>query len=565
MREKGFNLFTALLAAMIIMIGSMLVLIMITTERETSTAIEGTTADARLEAVMRTMRTDVLSSFNHFVREQIEKYVSENEVNLNDLNVWADWKELVKSFVHGYFGERERPMLAYQLSQSMPTMFERYKQGLVYEARYEVKVVGDMEKLKEISLELILNSAEEDDFIQIVKCDGTPAGCPTGTFYINLRLSKLTNEQYESLPRIVVKDLVTGKEQREIILPRNDIKMYVPLRLFKAMAYARYFLHSDLQNINSSSDYGYLSPRIHNEIDSMALGMCDYGYCRPRENPYFPPTARYIDDKACPRAPKNALTTVQGTFRGYGFSYDASDKSNMKETLAELVKRRICELSQQHLAPLSSEEFSVRKSAPVAGVDCYVNVTDTYVQATSSKKIEFSSSPGLALTGLSQPQEPNNPSACPFNFILPQNRRIGYYLEGTKILWPADATGNYIGEDICEGFLASVSGQEQKHRMCEVANWSCCAELSEIQFTMTFIEGDANYKVNRNRNVKFNIQVTDRSYTPFNPNYDSGDVLSSAGCTLEHKPTRNGCNTSGWVCRTYESAGTYAGCYPEAT
>jgi hypothetical protein len=565
MNTKGFNLFTALLATILIVVTSMLVLIMIQTERDTNTTIEDITTQARLEAVMRLMRADVLHSFNHYVREKIEAYLSENPIDLGDLNVWNDWDTLVKEFVYGYFGRKEkgveRERFAYQLATSLPAMLYRYTQGLKYEARYEVRVVGDEEKFKKVMLELILESAEEKDFIQLVDCDGTPEGCPVGSFYINLRLSKLSDELYESLPVIVVKDTVTGAEIRDAILPRHDIKMYVPSRLFKAFAYTRKFLHSDLKKMNSSSDYGYLAPRIHNELDSMALGLCDYGYCHPRENPYYPPRLKALDDKACPGARSNAIDSVEVSFRGKTLKYNPSEKTGtqsvpgLEDALEKIIKMRLCELSKQHLSSLSSADFSVEKQT-VEELECYLEFSDVDVESTASVKVVSGSG---AVTYGPAYEEPNNPSACPFNFSLPQNRRLGYYLDGDEIKWPS----REIGADTCKALYTGLSaGIKQKLRRCERAGWGCCSELAELTFKITFHEGNDRYKVNKNRDVKFIIQITDRSYTPFNPNYDSGNVLGSLGCALEHEPKPLACDALGWTCKTVEIGAKYAGCYP---
>ena len=62
------------------------------------------------------------------------------------------------------------------------------------------------------------------EFIEIVGCDGTLNGCPTGTFYVNLDLTKISDEDYEKLPQIVVKKRsseggVTGRVLKEPLLP----------------------------------------------------------------------------------------------------------------------------------------------------------------------------------------------------------------------------------------------------------------------------------------------------------------------------------------------------------
>ncbi len=558
MNEKAFNLFTALISLLLIVITSMLVLAMIQTESNTNSLVNEITTQTRLEAVLRLMRADVLQLFNYKMRDEIEWWLSKNPVPFSSLEVWNDWDAIVKDFAYGQFASEGK--FASRLADSLWGMIlGKYGKGLVYEGRYEIKITGNDQKFKEIITELSNVSTMHKDFIQVVGCDGAPANCPIGTFYVNLKLSELSDKEYEALPIIQVKDLVENKELRDAILPRNDVKMYVPLRLFKALAYVRAFMHSDLANPNSASDYGYLSPRIHNEIDSMALGMCDYKRCHPRDNPYFPPEKNILFGKACPGAPSNYIESMEVSFRGRSLgNYNPSNKNSIKSMLAKAVKLRLCELSKEILASLSEPDFKPEKQV-FEGEDCYILIDKIKIEVKTTASVrvkiqpEAVGSPHTATT-TTWGAEPNMPSACPFNFNLEQNRRIGYYLQGSEIKWPD------LEAAVCNGFtgLSDIAALKR----CEKAGWGCCGEVSGVgNMVLSFIEENPHYKVNKNREVKFMVKITDYSFTPFNPNYDSGAPLSN--CALQHAPIEQSCNPIGWTCLTAEKGATYNDCYLE--
>ncbi len=552
--RKGFNMFTALLATMLVIIASLLIFAMIQQERNAKEEVMNVATHHRLETYMQQIRSDAIQEFNFFIRSKIEEYLASDSIDLGSLKVWDKWDNIKRSFVLGYFAGGEA-QLTESIAKGLPAFLDRMREALAYEKRYEVKVQGSAEEFKEVLKKLMEVSVEEKNFLEVVECEGKPENCPKGTFYINLKLSKLSDDEYEKLPVIIVRDVVTGAEVRGAILPRNDLKLYVPLRMFKAFAFTRKYLHSDLTNINSASDYGYLSPRIHNELDSMALGICDYGYCMPRTNPYFPPEKRYIEPETCPGSGrKDELKRITGYFRGKSFSYDPSDAESMKKTLIKLVKDRLCELSVQHLQPISQSDFEVLHNTDEG--QCYVFFDELRVRAVGAKRIKINE-PYIKLLGKIY-NEPNNPNICPYKFTLMQNRRLGFWLGFTSSDW--EKTLARIAPETCSGFT---------NRPENPLEWSCqgmrgcCIELDEISFTLRFEEKDKNYKVFKNRKLIYKIKISDLTFVPFNPNYDSG--APQANCALQKAPARQFCNAAGWECViAYDSfRKKYYGCYPK--
>ncbi|MCD6246872.1 MAG: hypothetical protein J7J87_00345 [Candidatus Diapherotrites archaeon] len=560
MNQKAFNLFTALLAFILILTSTILFLTMIQTETNTSHLIDHMASQARLESVARLVRADIFQTFNQNLREVIEDYFRHNEVIIGDLKAWEDWDQLKEEFSEGYFVGNEK--FAREIAKALPGLELDY--AIPYEGKYKVEMYNDdRERFREVLQSAIDASASSGDFIEVVECDGTPENCPLGTFYINLKITELSDEEYESLPMLRVTDLLNGSYIADPIIPRNDIKLYVPLRLFKAMAITRKMMHSDLAYMNTRYDFGYLSPRIHNEFDSMALGYCDYGFCYPRENPYFPPDKRYSDDKACSgTGVSNSLTEITGNFRGMNFTYNLVDRLStnyMVRKLAELAKKRLCELSKENISSYDSPgDFEIEKDP--AEPNCYVIVEagDIRASAKPSKLIKTGSERKVSLIGTNPKTEPNQTlSSCPFNFTLGQNRRIGYYKGPGGIMWPDSS----IGSEICNGFESMSALLGMIPPKCGYGtSWACCTEITEMNFKVSFIEKNPEYKINKDLETRFAFKIVDRSFTGFNPNYDSG--ATDIDCALAHAPQSNTCVASAWTCMV-KPAGGYQGCYPE--
>lgn len=560
MNQRAFNLFTALLAFILILTSTILFLTMVQTETNTSHLIDRMASQARLESVARLVRADIFHTFNQNLRERIENYLRKNAIVI-DLNAWDNWDKLKKDFSEGYFVSNEA--FAMEIAKALPGLELDY--AIPYEGKYKVEMYNkDLTKFKELLQSAINASASSGDFIEVVECDGTPENCPLGTFYINLRITKLSDEEYEGLPMLKVTDLLNGSYIADPIIPKNDIKLYVPLRLFKAMAITRKLMHSDLTYMNTRYDFGYLSPRIHNEFDSMALGYCDYGFCYPRENPYYPPDKRYSDDKACAGAGvTNSLTEVTGNFRGTNLKYNLTDRLNsnyMERKLAELVKKRLCELSKENISGYNSPgDFEIEKDS--ADPNCYVIVEagDIRAIAEPSKLIRSGPERKPPLIGTNPKVEPNQTlSGCPFNFNLGQNRRIGYYKTASGIKWP----GSEIGSEICKGFEAMGALIGMVPPKCGYGtSWACCTEITEMNFKVSFLEKNPEYKINKDLETRFAFKIVDRSFTGFNPNYDSG--TTNIDCALTHAPQQIGCMASAWTCIVKQGASGYEGCYPE--
>ncbi len=561
MNERAFNLFTALLALILIVLTSVLVSSMMQSESNTKTIISKLVNQSQLESMSRLVRADAFQSFNYTTRNKIEEWLSkpDNDFTIDEREKWEDWDLIVDEFANDKF--RNADAFARFLGDNLPSSITEYDDK--YSGSYEIKVDFDRDSFIAAVKEVIERSADDDDFFEIIDCDGTPQGCPNGSFYLNLKFSQVSQELYEKMPLVTVRDVRSGRELKDPVIPRNDLKIYMPIRIFRALAIMRGFMHSELEpmKMNSQYDIGFLSPRFHNELDLMALGFCDYGYCAPRENPYFPPQKKGIDSKYCPGYIGVSSIEVNGEFRGAPFEYKAGDKTSMERNLGDAVETRLCDLSRELFLPYDNPEFEI-ESQLFKGEHCFISKMDIEGDTTPSKQIMMEGAaplnktgPGSVYTVDAEPNHFENAAIlCPNNFYLQEHRKIGVFYEA-GIKSPDDS----FGAEVCSGF--NVSGADPDFlRSCDTTgkgSWACCSEISKVKLLVVFKEHNPRYKVVQNRDVQFTIGIDDMSFTPFNPNHDFGFVDSD--CALGWDVRNGGCDKTGWTCYI-PTAGT--GCYP---
>jgi len=377
--------------------------------------------------------------------------------------------------------------------------------------------------LKETLAKLTSRSVDKGEFFEVVDCK--PGDCPNGTFYINLKLSELTNEEYENLPRIEVVDRSTGNKIKDVILPRTDFKIFVPLRVFKAIAHASSIAHTPGVE-NTGADNGLFSAHTHNKFEAMALGICDYGYCSPRTNPYTPPAKRAVGGHTCPgdqKGNENNLRSVKGSFKGAVFEYDPDDSVNMNTKLQDLAITEICGLvgSAVGLVPLEAEEKF--KLVSVEGANCPDGKIRVSATATSeaSKKVVHKDvgSPPTVPDGFSGSY--NDFCIQENSFGLEQTRNVGVYWEttgeGTDLKLPIiTKTQRQCDEGISKGDVA------------------LCSELSRTEVTVAFEELEDKYKIRKGKKLTYRVKIVD-TFVPFTGAWN-GQV--GEDCALAAAPTK---------------------------
>lgn len=363
MNRRAFNLFTALVSFILIILSGLLVGTMIQAENSTKDILVGMEEQARIEAVAEIVRTDAVQLFNFAIRRQIEEYfTSENEIEFT-LEALEDWETLKQEFRSTYFSRTgHTEPFADNAASYLEALYKGF--GFTY-STYEIKLVDvDRGELKEAIIEMG-NKAEEEagGFFKVIECDhGNLNTCEKGTFYVTLAVKDMaeaedTAHHYENLPIIVVRDLATGRIVQNPVLPRKNIQIYVPLRIFKAFAAAREVATE-------------MRGDLHNRIDDWGLGVCDLGSCRPRYA-LQAETPGNLNDKMCVGDPKNSaafgvqdssavheLIPISG--QNYSPLYGPVARESKKEALEGLVRELVSVELVGLFGPYATTDFVPR-------------------------------------------------------------------------------------------------------------------------------------------------------------------------------------------------------------
>ncbi len=254
--QLGFTLFTALVAFILIVLAMLLVQSMISTERSISDVITDISQQEEMQAIADLARADALQVFNYNVRYSIEEFSTKDAEPQdgrpdNPYYIFAsepkEWDMMQAELVKDRFGVKVK-------SSAGGTATTNQFAGLA--ARHLISLlqkVGDARgyridlehpeeaKMTDILQETFQAQANSSEFFSVIKCDkGEYRGC-VGTFYVTLDLSKeaMDDTTYEKFPLVQVEEVQTGRVIKEAILPRGKFRLYVPVRLFKALAGAR--------------------------------------------------------------------------------------------------------------------------------------------------------------------------------------------------------------------------------------------------------------------------------------------------------------------------------------
>ena len=287
--SRGFNLFSALVAAVLFLAGVMLVQTMVATEDRVSGQIFSMEENFSLSDAANLTRSDSLQTFNYHFREKLEEYLTANKFPILYRNIkgetnygpGSDWEDVVGEFEAQVLLVREGDdRFDSVLNYVSGKIISDFKPGAY--GRYYVSLdVSDHTQAKETTTEILMKSLETarsdgKPFLEVVECDRDKyPKCRLGTFYFNIPLDNIGDEDYERLPRIVVKDIITAEEIKIAILPRTNLRVYIPLRFFKAV-------HRALL------DYSPALSNNHSQFSDYLLGYCERNNCGTRNSPMVP-------------------------------------------------------------------------------------------------------------------------------------------------------------------------------------------------------------------------------------------------------------------------------------
>ncbi len=575
MNEKAFNLFTALLSFILIILTVLLLNAMLQAEGDAQSILSSTSEQSRLEAVLELTRADALQIFNHAMRVSIEEYMALNEITF-ERDKWQDWDALIEDVRVGKFGgqredETETTAFASLMASNLVSLYSSSDFGAV--GSYDISIDTKSQKNLRDALKDILTA--DDSFLQVVGCEnGKIETCEKGTFYLELDMSVLSDEDYETkIPKIVLKDNSTSRTIRDPVLPKTKIRLYVPLRLFKAIAYSRAmaFNVDALEVNNTVEDYGLLSLRMHNEFDSMALGLCDPGYCKARTNPYYPPISK-SSTEACPFNEPRVNDYYENnpirldpdetlSFTNVSKYNPTPSARDSGKQLGNIVIDRACEIAEKQftqvayggksLEELAGETFELKGTSDCSFISKAVAGSNSRI----SKRIAGSGGSGGGGRNVSV-QRPNlsfaNPnSICPLSSAqLADSQQMGwgglYFNPNTGKHEKPDTSGMIFFND------------------ADFEDFAECAQLETLRITIEFQEKDERYKVSES-DLTYKFVLAD-DYVPFNPNMVIGEP--DAACSLQMPFPSPNYNENDWTCRYGGSAGglseggTISGCYP---
>ncbi len=250
--SRGFTLFTALVAFILIVLTILLVQSMVSTERSYSETISDISNQEEMQAIADLTRADALQVFNFSIRQSIESFSTHEDEGLrNGLakeeyfvfpDQAASWEEMKARFVADRFGvgNAKTNQFAIYAARSLISMLSKSQ-----DARgFHIEIKNPDEAGMSEVLKGTFEKQDIDDFFQIINCDitggATYKNC-TGSFYITMNLDgKIIDDiTYEKFPRVIVENDLTGRKLDEPILPRGKFRIFVPTRLFKALAGAR--------------------------------------------------------------------------------------------------------------------------------------------------------------------------------------------------------------------------------------------------------------------------------------------------------------------------------------
>ncbi|MFH1240224.1 MAG: hypothetical protein V1672_03325 [Candidatus Diapherotrites archaeon] len=504
MNQRAFNLFTALVAFVLIMLTILLVQSMLSSEDTVISTIARLESQSKLYAVAHITRADALQIFNYFVRYYIEDWITESGGTylMDDPTVLRNWDDLQKEYAITYFGGgiNKGDSFAWKLARNLRSYFRATTSFGNYTMKLEDRDVdmsyfqnpNNADPLKEVIGTTMDESALAGEFFEVIGCEnGDPDNCDLGTFYITFAGSKITDEDYEQAPVLKIVDNSTNEFVKIGIIPRHDLRIYVPLRLFKALAIARdaALNYNELNNLSQNN--GLLSPRVHNEIEEMKLGFCDKGYCAPRTNPYMPPDAKEWENKC------NGTSEVT---MDNGGTYTSATKNIQ---LAELVKARVCEITALNDA-LNADygDFIILESDSPAICGMPSKLSDLTVQVNPKASKQIHNTGNLL-------KDVPNPAIGSYNSgICPISQNNGFDNPNAALFGTAENTEYYTA--------ASASCSSSVTTGVEYAE---CAEVTGVVAELVFVEENPKYKVVNDPSnvVKFTVEIQDNRYRTFDP------------------------------------------------
>ncbi len=383
MNQRAFNLFTALVSFVMILLAVILTNSMTQTEDKAIATLGELEQQSEIQAVADLARGDALQVFIYNLRYGMESWITkeDNWFPLESGKKWNGADGIVESYIRINFGgdcvpdpgqsdgcARDASGNKRIRGQQFAFFVTKQLSGVLAVGssfgRYSIELKQDDAAMLQALNATIVNSTTApggQQFFELLKCncpagnancDSPPADdCPIGTFYVNLDLGKgafaadpiADDQMYESLPKIVVRRIGTSQTLETRILPRSKIKIYVPIRIFKAVAGAKKIADAHVFQSGGTNS-------VHEKLLALKLGICDPGKCQPRNGDVFLEAARTDWSNACPKTPELWLTNYDPKVEDrtahidyINEDYKPALSSSMQEAMSKIIAKLICD------------------------------------------------------------------------------------------------------------------------------------------------------------------------------------------------------------------------------
>ncbi|MFH1895798.1 MAG: hypothetical protein ABIJ74_04475 [archaeon] len=592
MDRKGFTLFTALVSFVLILLSAMIVQTMIKAERDRTEVISNIEEQAEMQSMADLTRAEALQTFNYTLRKEIEEFFDYTERH-NTIQITPQeysFEQTKENFAQRFFGTYTAGNTTQGdqfVNQVVITLFSALpgkKFVGAYEISVEFKGENEVEKgtiTRNAVKELLEKSVQAGNFFEVVDCEnGDPENC-LGTFYLNLKTEDLSDEVYESFPQIKVYNPRTQRVLQESIFPRGNIKLYVPVRLFKAIAEARSLALEYNKEEGSlwKDNYGLFSPRIHNEIEEMKLGLCDPNYCNVRSNPYLPPDKKNMDF-ACPNI---------------GNSYSRPVKCTQ-----DLIERGICSVNGQTIISynpntyftLASQETALSKI--VATRLCFIanhNSEEKFLDANSLDDFMLGSM-DKGLCEIKEGQQTKGIISIEVNPVTRNSVKINNTGGSVDEHHPDGFSGSYKANENLGGnsscamtssansslwgtYGVAIEDNKIVQKTSDAASflgfpptgdneYATCSEVGNIIVKVPFKETNKNYIINKTKQPVFVVELTDNKFTPASDNTAFHQAkkfeVDSTTCAMKSTSVQNDFHEDDWKCKnTISGGGSFGG------
>lgn len=542
--KKGFTLFTALISLILVSISLALVFNMIATEETYLSLIQDQASMSDLITMGDLAKADAFNSFLISLRSTWEDRKSHANFVIDRADIDKNWTQFADDFVKRDFFEQNfagyfANSLYHQLS------YKQNPPGYAITIKKDIGTEQENGQLQSDNFNKIIEQIFKDggEKVDVVDCDQVDDHC-SGSFYLTLDTTKISDENYEKLPIITVLRYKNNQVIQRPILNRQVYKIYIPWRGFQAFRVARRMAlgaEEEKENFPTENNTtGLFKPELHNTLEQARLGFCDPGTCSPRPSFFQTPNTTGFNKKCNLVDPVDLEDSFVPSYLQTnitGGSYDPKDPQTMKAALQTFYVA----VFQEHLPQNSSYSDTglIMEGTQIENND--INYIDVNVSARAKEtKQIIEDSVG----------NPGNYPQSQFSSISDISGKaggLGIYFnnetKSSKYIYQENLEWHNLHKDKSVGPNSSIAQV--------IFN---CVELDYIDIHLRFIEENPKYYIRpeyEGKKVQMNIILRD-TYTDFYfPRADGWPGLGSQNGYISGMPQNLEENwQENWTCYT---------------